>query len=490
VRCLTDLRSRASRRSVAVVAVLALTVGLAPAARAIEPIVPSITSFTAAASVVQPGQYASVSARVSPDLSNGYYLAIYDSSGTLLALCGSSGGCNAGKRVPPYTTETFTAYVVKGVPPTAGPPTGAAVTSSPVSVSTSGWTITSFTAADGTIEPGQYASISARVSPDLSNGYYLAIYDSSGTLLALCGSSGGCNAGRQVSAGRLEVFRAYVVKGVPPNPGPPPNAAVASGAVVVTTIPEDQLLGADPTLALVNGFAAKYAAEEVCLRLGQATETHALHGTPADVTLICTGSGGLGRALEWIAVTSALGVVGAVTAVVDAETAPQPVAAPPECSLSDPDGECTEEPGVPSTTPDVDPEPEPGTGAIGGSEGVAPPPNCLPPAARQLLEESMPDRYHHIATHYGEWGVEFQQLLERYGLSVTDGPRAWNVYLMPHVGPHPPEYHQWVLDNVRQADRIADGDLSTFLTLFDEWVVQKVLADPTIVRVAYWKCYR
>jgi hypothetical protein len=47
-----------------------------------------------------------------------------------------------------------------------------------------------------------------------------------------------------------------------------------------------------------------------------------------------------------------------------------------------------------------------------------------------------------------------------------------------------------VLENMELADSIANGDVSTFLALFDEWVVQKVLADPTIVRAAYWECRR
>ncbi len=61
---------------------------------------------------------------------------------------------------------------------------------------------------------------------------------------------------------------------------------------------------------------------------------------------------------------------------------------------------------------------------------------------------------------------------------------------MPHLGPHPAEYHQWVLDNMRVIDGIANGDVATFKALFRERVLEVVEADPTIVRVGYWKCYR
>ena len=114
-------------------------------------------------------------------------------------------------------------------------------------------------------------------------------------------------------------------------------------------------------------------------------------------------------------------------------------------------------------------------------------------AARSYLLESMPDRYHHMATKYGEWGADFQALLDGYGLGldVADPARSWNVYQVPHVGPHPAEYHQWVYENMELAARAAGyGNTEEFKALFREWVVDRVRADPTIVRVAYWKCYR
>ena len=61
---------------------------------------------------------------------------------------------------------------------------------------------------------------------------------------------------------------------------------------------------------------------------------------------------------------------------------------------------------------------------------------------------------------------------------------------MPHRGPHPKEYHQWVLDNMEYIDEVAQGDATTFKALFKQWVTDVVENDPTIVRVAYWKCRR
>ncbi len=104
----------------------------------------------------------------------------------------------------------------------------------------------------------------------------------------------------------------------------------------------------------------------------------------------------------------------------------------------------------------------------------------------------MPDQYHHMATQYGEWGQKFQELLDLYqlDLSVADSARAWNVYLMRHRGPHPVEYHTWVYENAKLAATTAGvSNTADFLAYFDQWVTQRVLADPTIVRKAYWECY-
>lgn len=44
--------------------------------------------------------------------------------------------------------------------------------------------------------------------------------------------------------------------------------------------------------------------------------------------------------------------------------------------------------------------------------------------------------------------------------------------------------------NLQLADELADGDVDLFLACWQFLVVQPARADPTIVRKAYWKCYR
>lgn len=98
-----------------------------------------------------------------------------------------------------------------------------------------------------------------------------------------------------------------------------------------------------------------------------------------------------------------------------------------------------------------------------------------------------------MATKYGEWGARFQNILYafRFDLNVSDLGRSWNVFQMPHRGRHPAEYHEWVLENFQLAAETAgEGNTAEFLALFKEWVVDRVLEDPTTIRAAYLKCHR
>lgn len=290
----------------------------------------------------------------------------------------------------------------------------------------------------------------------------------------------------RIQAGTFEVFRAYVTQGMAP-PERPTSPLETSHAVVVSAIPEDELLDSDLVMSLVASVGAKYAQEEACMRLGEAVRTNALHSSVPDATLVCNASG-MQKALQLVANTAgAMGVVAAVQSLADTDSGPQPPSYQPDCDHIGTDGACLDQ-GSPAAEPA--PEPEPGGGAIGGGGGIPPRDNCLDEESRTLLEDSMPDQYHHMATQYGTWGEAFQAIADRYGLSVSDSARSWNVHRMAHRGPHPAEYHQWVLDNMELADETANGDVTAFRALFDQWVTQTVLDDPTIVRVAYWKCYR
>ncbi|WP_203676573.1 hypothetical protein, partial [Cellulomonas phragmiteti] len=70
----------------------------------------------------------------------------------------------------------------------------------------------------------------------------------------------------------------------------------------------------------------------------------------------------------------------------------------------------------------------------------------------------------------------------------------WNVFTIKHAGPHPWNYHNWVLTNMEIADDLAQTEPTSearrarFIAEFKRLVVDVVKTDPTIVRAAYWKC--
>jgi hypothetical protein len=151
------------------------------------------------------------------------------------------------------------------------------------------------------------------------------------------------------------------------------------------------------------------------------------------------------------------------------------------------------------------------------SAGIRPPANCLflDDAGNLKLNEDgtvntstrdariddllskygLSDTYetHHIVTKYANENDPVKQaivaatsrILAKYNLGIESG---FNKVVIPHEGPHPAKYHEWVRDNIREIDEVAKLDTNEFLRLFDERITQQILLDPTIVLKDYWSC--
>lgn len=66
------------------------------------------------------------------------------------------------------------------------------------------------------------------------------------------------------------------------------------------------------------------------------------------------------------------------------------------------------------------------------------------------------EQLHHYATNKNlTYTPQFEEIANKYGLKLDD---EWNKGYMPHQGRHPNDYHQYVLDNMRTFDNIAQGD--------------------------------
>lgn len=108
-------------------------------------------------------------------------------------------------------------------------------------------------------------------------------------------------------------------------------------------------------------------------------------------------------------------------------------------------------------------------------------------AARNAAKEvgrELPTQIHHFATNKNSvFTKQMSAIAEKYGLDLNG---AWNKAAMPHLGRHPNDYHKFVLQGMEQAGREAGGNQAKFLQLFDQYVKQPVLQNPSLLRKSGW----
>jgi RHS repeat-associated protein len=106
--------------------------------------------------------------------------------------------------------------------------------------------------------------------------------------------------------------------------------------------------------------------------------------------------------------------------------------------------------------------------------------------ARRLaaIMERLEEQIHHFATNKGKsYHPMFKKFADRYQLDL-DG--AWNKESIPHLGRHPTEYHNFVLDGMRRAATEAGKDRQKFLELFEKYVKAPVRENPWMLRKDGW----
>ena len=97
----------------------------------------------------------------------------------------------------------------------------------------------------------------------------------------------------------------------------------------------------------------------------------------------------------------------------------------------------------------------------------------------------LPTQTHHFATNkHSVFTKEMSAIAKQFGLDL-DG--AWNKQALPHLGRHPNNYHEFVLDGMRRASFQAGGSQAKFLQLFDQYVKQPVINNPQLLRKAGWQ---
>lgn len=96
-----------------------------------------------------------------------------------------------------------------------------------------------------------------------------------------------------------------------------------------------------------------------------------------------------------------------------------------------------------------------------------------------------PKQEHHYATNKNKkYSPAMQRIAEKYKLDLNE---VWNKEFLPHQGRHPNAYHDFVIDGMKQADKIAKGDKSKFLELFESYVKKPVRENPDLLRKKGWE---
>jgi len=97
--------------------------------------------------------------------------------------------------------------------------------------------------------------------------------------------------------------------------------------------------------------------------------------------------------------------------------------------------------------------------------------------------ENKPLQNHHYLTNKSKtYTKQFENITKKYNLDLDD---TWNKDLMPHQGRHPNAYHDYVLDQVKQFDEIAQGDKDLFLELM-EGLKNGIKSNPDMLYKNYW----
>ncbi len=95
-----------------------------------------------------------------------------------------------------------------------------------------------------------------------------------------------------------------------------------------------------------------------------------------------------------------------------------------------------------------------------------------------------PNQLHHFLTNKNSvFTKQFESITQKYGLNL-DG--VWNKELMPHLGRHPNAYHDFMLQELKSIDTLANGNVNVFMKEFNQ-LKQTIINNPEMLTKAYWQ---
>lgn len=94
-----------------------------------------------------------------------------------------------------------------------------------------------------------------------------------------------------------------------------------------------------------------------------------------------------------------------------------------------------------------------------------------------------PNQVHYYATDKNKTYTQaFRDIADKYGLDLD---ADWNKELLPHQGRHPNAYHDFVLDEMRNIDNIANGNKDIFLELYESEIKSVIRENPDMLYSDY-----
>ena len=101
-------------------------------------------------------------------------------------------------------------------------------------------------------------------------------------------------------------------------------------------------------------------------------------------------------------------------------------------------------------------------------------------AAEEVEVEVLPSQLHHYATNKSAtYTPAFEKIAAKYGLDLD---QPWNTEYLQHLGRHPNEYHDFVLQGMQKADKAAAGNVTRFLKEFETLVKAPVRENTGMLR--------
>ena len=99
------------------------------------------------------------------------------------------------------------------------------------------------------------------------------------------------------------------------------------------------------------------------------------------------------------------------------------------------------------------------------------------------ISEKPMQMHHYLSDKNSEYTPLFKNIIEKYDLELKG---SWNQELLPHLGRHPNEYHDWLLEELFMIDRIPGMNQQLFLQNFEIRIKQPIRNNPAMLYKKYW----